>query len=280
MVRAWAATLIVVTHGLLTSRTTIARTTESPFCAETVETAVVAALRARRFLDVHTVATAALALCPRFPASVRLQTYDAIALMELDESARAREALQPVTESNEAPARDNARVLHTWSYLRDGDDRAFTLSLETLQPGARVRLMTLALASDRHAFTSVAASLDPAIRSAVGDTARAIWEAERTKRPWLAGTLSAVLPGAGQLYAGSAQGAAVAFVLNAVLIGATAELAWHKLYLTSAAAAVTSSFFYVGNVINAVDLARRRNETAAAPARLDLERQLLPEAHP
>ena len=145
--------------------------------------------------------------------------------------------------------------------------------------GPRARLATLEAAPDRDRFLRAAEGLEPSLRGQAADSASTLWAAQTTRRPWLAATLS-ILPGAGQVYAGSWQGAAVAFFLNAVLIGATVELAHHKLYVTAAAAGVASSFFYFGNIINAADLARRRNEMAAEPARLDLERLLLPEAHP
>jgi hypothetical protein len=106
------------------------------------------------------------------------------------------------------------------------------------------------------------------------------YQRAHVRRPWLAGVLSAVLPGAGQAYAGSWQGAAVALVLNAALIGATAELATRRLYFSAAAAGTAASIFYVGNILNAADLAQRRNERASAPAREAMERLLIPEAYP
>jgi hypothetical protein len=105
-------------------------------------------------------------------------------------------------------------------------------------------------------------------------------EARHIRRPWLGGLLSAVLPGAGQAYAGSAAAAAAAFVLNAVFISGTVELARHELYATAVAAGMTASFFYVGNVLSAIDLATRRNARAAEAPFEALERMLVPEAHP
>ena len=144
---------------------------------------------------------------------------------------------------------------------------------------ARLRLQVVARASHRDVLLLLD-GLDPRDRTPARDTLRRLWAAEHTKRPWLAAGMSVVLPGAGQAYAGSWQGAAVAFLMNAFLIGASVELVSHKLYLSAGAAGLAASFFYVGNVLNAADLAARRNEMAAAPARLELERQLLPEAHP
>ena len=97
------------------------------------------------------------------------------------------------------------------------------------------------------------------------------------KSPALAGVMSALLPGSGQLYAGSLQAAAVTFVLNSLFIGATVELARDKLYVTAAAAGTAASFFYLGGIINAADLARRRNRIAQQPYADELEELLVPE---
>lgn len=257
---------------------TSARASAEPCALAALDAEILSALRARQFLDAHLLARLAATVCPP-PEASRFRTYDAVALIELDEAARARETLRLVPADDEAN-RGTADVLRVWSYLTDRDHQAFRLSLRTLPPDARSRLGVLDAIRDPERFAGAIAGLDAALRPPVSDAARSLWGASRTKRPWLAGTLSAVVPGAGQAYAGSWQGAAVAFVLNAALIGASVELAVHDLYLGSAAAAVAASFFYVGNIVNAVDLARRRNEMAAEPARQQLERRLLPEAHP
>jgi hypothetical protein len=170
-------------------------------------------------------------------------------------------------------------VLHAWSFTRDRDQQAFDNALAQLPPQPRLRLQILERVG-APAVLPLLERLEPGARDGVRSTVAQLWSAEHTRRPWLAASLSVVLPGAGQAYAGSWQGAAVAFVLNAALIGACAELAVHKLYVTAGAAGLAASFFYAGNIMNAADLARRRNEMASAPARLELEHLLLPEAHP
>lgn len=251
-----------------------------PYAGEAVQGEILEALRSRQFLDAHMIARMAATLSPESSTAARYRTYDALALIELDETVRARAILHPLaTDPAESTVRQTARVLRAWSYLRDRDEGAFSFALSGLPPDARARLEALEAAADPNRFMRAAGVLPPPLELSVSDAARALWTAQRTKRPWLAATLS-VIPGAGQAYAGSWQGAAVAFFLNAVLIGATAELAYRKLYVTAAAAGVATSFFYFGNIINAADLASRRNEMAAESARLDLERRLLPEAHP
>ncbi|HLB79857.1 MAG TPA: hypothetical protein VJJ77_05085, partial [Dongiaceae bacterium] len=100
------------------------------------------------------------------------------------------------------------------------------------------------------------------------------------KRPWLAGLLSALVPGLGHGYAGAWDAAAVALVLDGVLIGSTIELARRELWFTAGATGLAASVFYVGNILSAADLAERRNAVAAAPAWEELERVLVPEAWP
>src|SRR5690606_34632281 len=106
------------------------------------------------------------------------------------------------------------------------------------------------------------------------------FERRHRKRPWLAGALSAVVPGLGQAYAGSWESAAVSFVLNGALIGATVELARRDFYAASTVTGLAGSVFYLGSVLSAADLARRHNQRAAEPERRALERLLLPERSP
>jgi len=268
--------VLALAGGLIVPETARA---QGPDCGG-LEREVLGSLRTRQFLEAHLLAGTAAALCPPSAASARLHTYDALALLELDDSTRARERLARAQALGDPPSRATSQVLLAWSHLRDRDDGAFAAALGRLPPEPQLRLRILAAADDARALPPLLAGLSAEARGRLGHTALRLREAQRTRRPWLAGTLSGLLPGAGQAYAGSWQGAAVAFVLNAVLIGATVELVDRRLYVTAGAAGMAASFFYVGNIINAVDLARRRNEIAAAPPRLELERQVLPEAHP
>lgn len=81
----------------------------------------------------------------------------------------------------------------------------------------------------------------------------------RLKRPALAGTLSAVLPGSGQLYAGQPRDAASAFLVNGVLIGATTALVLREQYVGASLTGVLALSFYSGNIYAAVNAAHKRN---------------------
>ena len=80
------------------------------------------------------------------------------------------------------------------------------------------------------------------------------------KSPALAGTLSAFLPGAGQLYDGTWQAGAMAFVLNALFLSATLELEDKGLHRSALVGGLIFSITYVGNIFNAAESARVYNQ--------------------
>jgi hypothetical protein len=222
-----------------------------------------------------------LALCPTSPARDRWRILDALVLDELDEPLRAEAALASVARGAPSPEAETAAILLARAYLRRGDQAAFAGSLDRLPPTPALRLRAFAARADPAQFRGLVMTLPaPALRARALAQGADYDQVSRTRRPWLAGMLSAIVPGSGQVYAGSWQGGVVAFVLNAVLIGATVELGWRHLYVSAGAAGVAASVFYVGNVLNAADLAQRRNEQSARPSAEALERLLIPEAYP
>lgn len=80
------------------------------------------------------------------------------------------------------------------------------------------------------------------------------------KSPLLAGTMSALLPGSGQAYTGSWQSGAMAFLLNALFLSSTIELADKDLHATSLVSGVVFSITYIGNILNAAENARIYNQ--------------------
>lgn len=79
------------------------------------------------------------------------------------------------------------------------------------------------------------------------------------KSPWLAGGLSAVAPGAGQLYTGRARDAAIALGINALMGWATYEAFDNGEYVTGTAFALVGSGFYAGNIYHAINGAHKYN---------------------
>lgn len=231
---------------------------------------VLTAIRQHAYLDGHLIAQVARLGCDRF----ELDAWDAVALVHLDEYVRARVLLTPWrTTLHET----HAGLLSAWTFWVERDNDAFTRALVQLPDSARLRLVALAAPSTT--TIDLALKHDPSRRD-TALTALASREHARERRPWLAGMLSVVVPGAGQLYAGSLESGAMAFVLNALAIGATIELARRELYVTAALTGTVASMFYAGNIGSAVSLARRRNELAQASWTDALRSALLPEAYP
>lgn len=79
------------------------------------------------------------------------------------------------------------------------------------------------------------------------------------KSPALAGTLSAFIPGAGQLYCGQHSAALGAFLLNGLLIAATVEAFDEDHEVLGSGLALLSSGFYMGNIYGAVNFAHQYN---------------------
>ncbi len=229
-----------------------------------------ALLRGKRYADVHHAAAALEVLCGAYLLE-RTILLDAIALLRLDDR---EEALAILAFQERGTYGASARVLRAWAFVSDRDDA--TSLLAALPPLRASALRALGAIEDRDVFARHASALPQATRDRALALARD-YDERRGKSPALAGVLSTLLPGAGQVYAGSWHAAAVTFVLNGLFIGATVELARERHYVTAAAAGAAASFFYVGGIMNAVDLARRRNEQASAGARDELERLLVPE---
>ena len=221
-----------------------------------------ALVHARRFADAHHAATDLRVQCGEHDD---WRLLDDIALLRLEDRPYAMADLVQL----HLPA---ASVVLAWAYQTNGDDQAAAAVLPRLPAPRQAALHALAALPDEDDFALAARGLDPRALE-LGQR----YHDARVKSPALAGVLSAVLPGSGQLYSGSLQAAAVTFVLNSLFIGATVELARDKQYVTAAAAGTAASFFYVGGIINAADLARRRNRIAQQPYADELEELLVPE---
>ena len=79
------------------------------------------------------------------------------------------------------------------------------------------------------------------------------------KSPVVAGTLSAVLPGAGQVYVGRRQDAVLAFLLNGVLIWAAYESFDNGENVTGVLLSAVEAGWYFGNIYNAMNSAHKYN---------------------
>lgn len=80
------------------------------------------------------------------------------------------------------------------------------------------------------------------------------------KSPAVAGTLAAVLPGAGHLYTGRSMDALVAFLLNGAFIWSAVELFDDEKYVTGAIVTFFELGWYGGNIYSAIGSAHKFNK--------------------
>ena len=100
---------------------------------------------------------------------------------------------------------------------------------------------------------------------------------DQRKSPGLAGVLSLLLPGAGHIYAGAYQSAAISAVFNGVLGFAAYELWRNGQRGAAGVAGLMFSVTYVGGGLSAAKACRDRNQHAARADESALKRHLFPE---
>lgn len=105
-------------------------------------------------------------------------------------------------------------------------------------------------------------------------------EDHQLKKPWIAGTLSAVIPGAGQVYNQNYQSAAMSFILNSLFLATALELQKEKLHTSALAAGFIFSITYVGNILGSVRASHQINDVYQKPELERLRKEVLPEVDP
>ena len=247
-----------------------------PACGDPAITHRVAALvRARRFADAHHAVVGLRVGCGDPPAAEAWRLLDDIALIRLDDRVTALGDLRELADHAKHP--EPATLVLGWAYAMDRDPQAAAVVLAHVPSPRAAAISALGSIDDPDELATWLPKLSPEQAAAARTLIDRYDAAAHTKHPAVAGALSAILPGLGQIYSGSLQAAALTFVLNALFISTTVEQARDHHYATAAAAATVASFFYVGGIINAVDLSRRRNRLAAEPHRTALELLLVPE---
>ena len=91
----------------------------------------------------------------------------------------------------------------------------------------------------------------------------------------VAGTLSAVLPGAGQLYAGRTKDGIIAFIVNGLFIAGAIEAYHRENYVACGVLALFEVGWYSGNVYSAVNSAHRFNDERRSRRMLELKKKML-----
>ncbi len=174
-------------------------------------------------------------------------------------AGRVDPALAPLFRLCEAESR------YQLGDLADGERKleALLLAPGDYAPQATYRLAWIDLRQGEP--EAAATRLDGIAGGEMGDPAEGMaeelrgWEPLPLRDPRVAGVLSGVLPGAGQLYVGEPRDALTAFVVNGLLMGATATLVWRKNWFAAGATGLATAGFYAGNIFSAVNAAHRRN---------------------
>lgn len=153
------------------------------------------------------------------------------------EYARAADVFDSYIESYPGDERiDTARIKIGWCFLRQGRWREASEEFRKLPPGSPLSARAEGLAEGAQDYPGIPA-----------------------KSPALAGGLSAVLPGAGQLYINRPGDALVSFLLNGAFIWATVEAFQNDNDVTGGILLFFESGWYLGNIYNAVGGAHKYN---------------------
>jgi len=132
---------------------------------------------------------------------------------------------------------DACRIRIGWSYLRQGQWRQAADEFRKLPPDSPLHAQAEGLAEGAGNYPGIPA-----------------------KSPALAGGLSAVLPGAGQLYVNRPGDALVSFLLNGAFIWAAVEAFHNDNNVTGGILLFFESGWYLGNIYNAVSGAHKYNQ--------------------
>jgi TM2 domain-containing membrane protein YozV len=233
------------------------------------------------------------------PEAVTLRMARAYALgAQVDEAA---DLARPIARGGPAPLRDEATLVLAFARHRAGDDAgALSLARAVVDGGGDPRLarrarlvaaLSLAATPGREraateAVAPLAAAPDLApAAAAVEDASRALARAPR-KSPALAGVLSALLPGLGQVYDGEPAAGAAALAVNGLFVWAAVDAFRGGHDGLGAVAVAVESLWYGGAIFGAVSGAHRSNRDARAAileelgSRIRPERELLPPPPP
>lgn len=209
-----------------------------------------------------------LFLQPQSPlaARVRLSLADELSALEnwqeVDETLQKLVQLQPLSPAG----REARRLLADSAYergdfglarhryrllLAEAEDKNYAREqigwtyLEQDQPASALQSFRLLSRNDLENF-----------RHSVDN-----YQALELKSPPLAMTLSAIVPGSGQLYVGRVRQAALSFALNGIFILGTLEAFQHENYVVGGLLLFLEVGWYGGNIYNAGNNAHKYNQT-------------------
>jgi tetratricopeptide (TPR) repeat protein len=155
-------------------------------------------------------------------------------------------------------SRDGLLYLRGMAWLERGSARPYSLRMEDIKAGLRD-------------FRALAPDSPQGRAAAPFVAAMAVPQDVPYKSPLLAGSLSAVLPGAGSVYVGRYAEGALAFFVNTLFIVSTVSAFQNDQPALGAVLGVIALAFYGGSIYAAVNGAHKHNDRALA-AYLDDQR--------
>lgn len=204
-----------------------------------------------------------------------------------DAAARYRAVAAAHPESPEAPiaAVSAAESLEEAGAPGEASDayRAYLAQFPGDRGASEAWTRSLRTALRAHDAARVRAALQVAAPAGASDVDAAglladLDRAPRRRSPALAGTMSALLPGAGHVYAGRYRDGVMALVVNALFIGGAYIAYDHDQYALAGALGSAEIFWYGGSVVGAVNAADRHNRRAESQHYKSLERKWVPAA--
>jgi len=174
------------------------------------------------------------------------------------EPAQALRHFDALLQREDADQRDGVLYWRGMAWLDREVDRPYSLRLESIEAALRdFHGLSPASPESRKVTPFLAALEEP--------------HDVPSKSPALAGTFSAVIPGAGSMYVGRYAEGSLAFVVNALLISSTASAFQHHQPALGSVLGVFALAFYGGSIYAAVNGAHKFNDRAQA-AYLDQQR--------
>lgn len=171
-------------------------------------------------------------LHPLSPEALKAQRLLADSAYERGDFGLARHRYRRLLSHPDTEEQDYGRRRIGWTYL------------EQDQPGQALQSFSLLAAEETESF-----------RQAVAN-----YQALELKSPQLAATLSALVPGSGQLYVGRVRQAALAFALNGLFILGTFEAFQNENYVVGGILLFLEVGWYGGNIYNASNNAHKHNQ--------------------
>lgn len=229
---------------------------------------ILSAIDNERYFDAQTISLVGLALARDVNDKSRYSFWRAYSLAQLGDTPEAQRILSDSFVAG-GPYGTKIDFLKHWILLQNGDRTNFESWAEKRPEELRSRARIYLAVRDGK---SVPVSPDAELSKSIAKL-----QSLSLQSPTTNAVLSAILPGLGHARLGRYQDAALAFALNFISIGATAELARKDLVMPAVAAGSLASLFYVGSISSAWRITKERNEEIRKGELGNIEKILFPE---